>query len=73
MSEQSTQSITLDGETYAVSGLPKPALDVVQSLLFSEVRIRELQTEIAISQAAYIGFLQGLKAELAKLSQPPSS
>jgi hypothetical protein len=44
-------------------------MSTVQSLLFAEMRIRELQTEIAISQAAYLGFLNTLKIELAQLSQ----
>lgn len=68
MSQQSTQSITLDGETYPVSGLSRPALEAVQSLLFAEMRIRELQTEIAINRAAHLSFLQGIREELAKLS-----
>jgi|SaaInl5LU_22_DNA_1037371.scaffolds.fasta_scaffold56338_1 hypothetical protein len=69
MSQQQNQTITLDGQTYAVSDLTQVAMSTVQSLLFAEMRIRELQTEIAISQAAYLGFLNTLKIELAQLSQ----
>ena len=70
MSQQQNQTITLDGQTYAVSDLTPTALNAVQSLLFAEMTIREFQTEIAISQAAYLGFLQGLKVELAQPAQP---
>lgn len=70
MSQQQTRTITLDGETDVVSGLSWPALDAVQSLLFSEMRILELQSEIAISRAERLSFLHGLKAELAKLPMP---
>lgn len=68
--QQQNQTITLDGQTYAVSDLTQTAMSTVQSLLFAEMRIREFQTEIAISQAAYLGFLQGLKVELAQRAQP---
>lgn len=70
MTDPTTQTITLDGQTYAVSDLTPAAMSTVQSLLFAEMRIREFQTEIAISQAAYLGFLQGLKVELAQRAQP---
>ena len=73
MSQKPIQSFTLDGQTYAVSGLTQAAMSNVQSLLFAEMRIREFQTEIAISQAAYVGFLQGLKRELAQRAQQVSS
>lgn len=70
MPQQGTQSITLGGKTYPVSGLSRTALDAAQSLLFSEMRIRELQAEIAINRAAHLSFLQMLKADLVKLSVP---
>lgn len=69
MTDPTTQTITFEGQTYAVSDLTSAAMSTVQSLLFAEMRIRELQTEIAISQAAYLGFLNTLKIELAQLSQ----
>lgn len=67
--EGKTQTITLEGQTYAVSELTSSAMSTVQSLLFAEMRIRELQTEITISQVAYVGFLNTLKVELAQLSK----
>ena len=69
MTDPAAQTITFEGQTYAVSDLTQVAMATVQSLLFAEMRIRELQTEIAISQAAYLGFLNTLKIELAQLSQ----
>jgi hypothetical protein len=66
MSQQQTQTITLEGQTYAVTDLTPTAMSTVQSLLFAEMRIRELQTEIAINRAAHLGFMQGLKTELSQ-------
>ena len=69
MSQQQTQTITLEGQTYAVSDLTPTAMSTVQSLLFAEMRIRELQSEIAVNRAAHLGFMQGFKTELAQQAQ----
>lgn len=69
MTDPAAQTITFEGQTFAVSDLTPTAMSTVQSLLFAEIRIREFQTEIAISQAAYLDFLQGLKVELAQPAQ----
>ena len=69
MSQQQTQTITLEGQTYAVADLTLTAMSTVQLLLFAEMRIRELQSEIAINRAAHLGFKQGLKTELAQQAQ----
>ena len=64
MTDETTTTITLDGARYAVSDLAQTARDTLQSLQFVEVKLRQLQGELAVSQTAHVAYARALKAEL---------
>ncbi len=58
------QTMTLDGEIYAVTDLPKVVRDTLGSLQFVEARLQELRGEMAVSQTAHVAYARALKAAL---------
>ena len=60
------QTLTLDGQLYAVSDLPPVAHDTLVSLQFVEARLQQLRGEMAVSQTAHVAYARALKAELAQ-------
>jgi hypothetical protein len=73
MSQSQTQSITLDGQIYAMSDLPQVARDTLVSLQFVEARLQQLRGEMAVSQTAHVAYARALKAELAQTPSTVSS
>ena len=73
MTDETTPMITLDGAGYAVSDLTQPARDTLQSLLFVEARLQQLQGEMAVSQTAHVTYARALKTELAQTPVTVSS
>jgi len=67
------QKITLDGQLYAFADLPPVAHDTLASIQFIEVRLRQLQGEMAVSQTAHVAYARALKAELAQTPGTVSS
>ena len=70
MMDETTPTITLDGASYSVSDLTQTARDTLQSLQFVEVKLQQLQGELAVSQTAHVTYARALKAELEQ--QPPA-
>ena len=64
MTDETTPTITLDGASYVVSDLTQTARDTLQSLQFVEVKLRQLQGELAVSQTAHVAYARALKAVL---------
>jgi hypothetical protein len=64
------QTLTLDGQIYAMSDLPQVARDTLISIQFVEARLQQLRGEMAVSQTAHVAYARALKAELA---QAPST
>lgn len=60
------QTLTLDGQIYAVTDLPQVARDTLVSLQFVEARLQQLRGEMAVSQTAHVAYARALKAELAQ-------
>jgi len=69
MTDEIEPSITLGEFTYALAELPQLAQEAVKSLQFVEVRLQQLQGEMAVSQTAHVAYARALKAEL---DQTPS-
>ena len=67
------QTLTLDGQLYAVSDLPQVAHDTLLSLQFVEARLQQLRGEMAVSQTAHVAYARALKAELAQTHGTASS
>ena len=67
------QTLTLDGQLYAVSDLPQVAHDTLVSLQFVEARLQQLRGEMAVSQTAHVAYARALKAELAQMPVTVSS
>ena len=62
------QTLTLDGQLYAVSDLPQVANDTLVSLQFVEARLLQLRGELAVSQTAHVAYARALKVELDQTS-----
>ena len=73
MTDETTPTITLDGARYAVSDLAQTARDTLQSLQFVEVKLRQLQGELAVSQTAHVAYARALKFELELQASAESS
>ena len=73
MTDEIEPSITLEGLTYALAELPQLAQEAVKSLQFVEVRLQQLQGELAVSQTAHVAYARALKAELDQTSGTLSS
>lgn len=58
------QTLTLDGQIYAMSDLPHVARDTLVSLQFVEARLQELHGAMAVSQTAHVTYARALKTEL---------
>ena len=67
------QTLTLDGQIYAMSDLPPVARDTLISLHFVEARLQQLLGEMAVSQTAHVAYARRLKAELAQTPRTVSS
>jgi hypothetical protein len=67
------QTLTLDGQRYAVTDLPQVAHDTLASLQFVEGRLQQLRGEMAVSQTAHVAYARALKAELAQTPVTVSS
>ena len=67
------QTLTLDGQIYAMSDLPPVARDTVISIQFVEARLQQLRGEMAVSQTAHVAYARALKAELAQTPGTVSS
>ena len=67
------QTLTLDGQLYAVSDLSQVAQDTLVSLQFVEARLQQLRGEMAVSQTAHVAYARALKAELAQKISTVSS
>jgi hypothetical protein len=67
------QTLSLDGQLYAFADLPPVAHDTLASIQFIEVRLRQLQGEMAVSQTAHVAYARALKAELDQTSSTLSS
>ena len=72
-----SDTLTLDGQLYAFADLPDVARDTMVSLQFVEARLQQLRGEMAVSQTAHVAYARALKAELAQtpgaaLSTTPS-
>ena len=68
MTDETTPTITLDGASYSVSDLTQTVRDTFQPLQFVEVKLRQLQGELAVSQTAHVAYARALKAELQELT-----
>lgn len=64
MAEHDTDTITLDGQSYAVADLSPLAQDILQSRRFVAARLQELQGEMAVSQTAHVAYAHALRADL---------
>ena len=73
MTDEIEPSITLEGLTYALAELPQLAQEAVKFLQFVEVRLQQLQGELAVSQTAHVAYARALKAELEQTSGSLSS
>jgi hypothetical protein len=60
------QTLTFDGQIYAMSDLLPVARDTLILIQFVKARLRQLQGEIAVSQTAHVAYARALKAELAQ-------
>ena len=58
------QTMTLDGQLYAVTDLQQVVRNTFSSLQFVEARLQELRGEMAVSQAAHVAYARALKAAL---------
>ena len=58
--------LTLDGEIYAVTDLPKVVRDTLGSLQFVEARLQQLRGEMAVSQTAHVAYVRALNVALAQ-------
>lgn len=67
------QTLTLDGQIYAMSDQPYVARDTLVSLQFVEARLQQLWGEMAVSQTAYVAYARALKAELTQTPGTVSS
>lgn len=67
------QTLTLDGELYAVTDLPQVVRDTLGSLQFVEARLQQLRGEMAVSQTAHVAYARALKAALVQVPGAASS
>ena len=67
------QTLSLDGQIYAMSDLPPVAHDTLVSFQFVEARLRQLRGEMAVSQTAHVAYARALKAELDQIPRTVSS
>ena len=68
-----SDTLTLDGQLYAFADLASVARDTLISLQFIEARLQQLRGEMAVSQTAHIAYARALKAELAQTPGTVSS
>lgn len=61
-----TQTITIDGTSYALASLSQAARDTIASLQFVEVQIQQKQNEWAIADTARLAYSNALKCEYKK-------
>lgn len=61
-----TQTITIDGTSYALASLSQTARDTIASLQFVEVQIQQKQNEWAIADTARLAYSNALKREYKK-------
>jgi hypothetical protein len=66
--DETTPTITLDGETHAVSGLTQVVRDTFQSIQSVEAKLQQLQGEMAVSQTAHVAYSLAPKADLEQLA-----
>ena len=59
-----SQTLTLDGERFALTDLPQVARDTLISLQFVEARLQQLRGEMVVSQTAHVAYARALKVEL---------
>ncbi len=67
------QTLTLDGQLYAVTDLPQLGRDTLVSLQFVEARLQQLRVEMAVSQTAHVAYARALKAALVQVPGAASS
>lgn len=58
-----TQTITIDGTSYALESLSQTARDTIASLQFVEEQIQQKQNEWAIADTARVAYINALKRE----------
>ena len=58
------QTLTLDGQIYAMSDLPHFARDTLISFRFVEARLQQLQGELSVSRTAHVACVRALTTEL---------
>lgn len=61
-----TQTITIDGTSYALASLSQTARDTIASLQFVEAQIQQKQNEWAIADTARLAYSNALKREYKK-------
>lgn len=61
------KTISIDGQTYAISSLNDQAKAQVQNLRATDAEAARLQAQMAITQTARIAYAKALKDELAKI------
>jgi len=63
-------SIKIDGVDYDSETLPADCKQHLEMLIFTEQKLRQLQTELAIIQTARQSYASALKAALPAVSRP---
>lgn len=66
MSEQTTQTVTINGTEYTLDNLSEKARTQLTNLRVADQEINRLQQQLAIAQTARAAYAQALAAELPK-------
>ena len=69
MSEQTTQTLTIDGTEYNLAELSDNARSQIANLRVTDQEIQRLNQQLAIAQTARAAYARALEAELPKREQ----
>ena len=67
------QTLTFNGQVYAMSDLQQVACDTLGSHQFVEARLQQLRSEMVVSQTAHVDYARALQAQLAYMPVTVSS
>jgi len=67
MSTKADDSILLDGKEIKISDLGDEAKMQIESLRFVDMRLQQLESELAVADTARIGYKNALQSEVLKI------
>ena len=64
-----TEKVTIDGVEYKLDELSDNAKAQIQNIQFVDAQLQQLNSELAVSDTARIGYTNALKVELSKIER----